>query len=88
LEITRTVIPRVLDGTIEKMPFRRGPVFGLDVPEVLPGVPAEVLHPRLRASDSMEYDSRANDLARKFISNFEQFHVVSPEIIAAAPQVA
>ncbi len=88
LEITRAVIQRVLDGTIERMPFRRGLVFGLDVPEVLPGVPIEVLHPRVRASDPIDYHRRAKDLATKFLSNFEQFQVASPEILAAAPQVA
>jgi phosphoenolpyruvate carboxykinase (ATP) len=86
LEITRTVIPLVLDGTIERAVFRLDPVFGLDVPVELPGVPADVLNPQLRTPDTREYERRTKDLAKKFIGNFDQFHVVSLEILAAAPQ--
>jgi ATP-dependent phosphoenolpyruvate carboxykinase len=76
----------VLDNTIEKATFRRGPVFGLEAPTKLPGAPAELLNPRLTAKDLPEYERRARDLAKKFVSNFEQFKGVSPEIMAAAPR--
>jgi phosphoenolpyruvate carboxykinase (ATP) len=86
LPVTRAVISHILDNTIEKATFRRGPVFGLEAPTKLPGVPAELLNPRLTAKDLPEYERRARDLAKKFVSNFEQFKDVSPEILAAAPR--
>ena len=88
LPVTRAVISHVLDGSIEKATFRRGAVFGLEAPTKLPGVPAELLNGRLAAKDLSDYDRRAQDLAKKFISNFEQFTDVLPGILTAAPRTA
>ena len=88
LPVTRAVISHVLDGSIEKATFRRGAVFGLEAPTKLPGVPAELLNGRLAAKDLSDYDRRAQDLAKQFISNFEQFTDVLPGILTAAPRTA
>jgi phosphoenolpyruvate carboxykinase (ATP) len=51
-------------------------------------VPAEILNPRNTWSDKNSYDTKANDLANKFVKNFEQYaDGASEEILAAAPKV-
>ena len=86
LPVTRQIIAHILSGAVEKASFRRGPVFGLEAPQVLPGVPSELLNPRLTARSLPEYEQRARDLAKKFVANFAQFKGVAPEILAVAPQ--
>src|SRR5205807_1503423 len=50
-----------------------GPVFGLEVPLQVPGVPEDVLLPRATWPDPTAYDAQAAKLAQMFRQNFEQF---------------
>jgi phosphoenolpyruvate carboxykinase (ATP) len=64
------------------------PVFGILVPQSVPGVPAEVLNPRDTWSDKEAYDKKAAQLAQLFIKNFEKYSSqASDEIKSAAPKV-
>ena len=64
----------VEDGATRFVPVRREPVFGLDVPQHIPGgVPDDVLDPRRTWTDGSAYDAQAKRLAAMFRKNFEQF---------------
>lgn len=89
LSYTRAMITAALNGKLETVPFETHPVFGLQMPTNCPEVPTEILNPRNTWSDKALYDTQANDLAGKFVKNFEQYaEGASAEILAAAPKVA
>jgi phosphoenolpyruvate carboxykinase (ATP) len=88
LPYTRAMIRAVLDGSLEGTAMREDPVFGVQVPEAVPGVPAEVLRPRETWSDPGAYDEQARKLAGMFVNNFKKFDAaVSDKVRAAGPRV-
>ncbi|HET7790149.1 MAG TPA: phosphoenolpyruvate carboxykinase (ATP), partial [Gemmatimonadales bacterium] len=63
------------------------PIFGLAVPKLVHGVPAEVMNPRGTWSDPAAYDAQARKLAGMFAKNFEQFaSAVSDGVKRAGPK--
>jgi phosphoenolpyruvate carboxykinase (ATP) len=87
LAYTRAMVRAALDGTLAKVSMTEDPVFGVQVPQHCPDVPAEVLQPRATWHDPQAYDAQAGKLAGMFADNFEQFtHDVSDEIRAAGPR--
>ncbi len=88
LSYTRAMITAALNGALAGVEFEQHPVFGLQMPTTCPNVPSEILNPRNTWGSAADYDQKANELAQKFIKNFEQYaDGVSPEIVAAAPIV-
>ena len=83
---TRAMVNAALDGTLNDIPTKREPFFGLMVPDSCPGVPDQILSPRETWPSGADYDSQAQKLAALFRKNFEKFSdQTSPEIQAAAP---
>jgi phosphoenolpyruvate carboxykinase (ATP) len=70
---TRAMVNAALDGSLAKGAFRVDPVFGVQVPVALEGVPDEVLNPRETWEDKGAYDRQAADLARQFKENFQEY---------------
>ena len=69
--------------------YERDPFFGLLFPQDVPGIPNEVLNPRLSWADKAAYDRAARDLVARFEKNFANFHgVVTDEVKAAAIRAA
>ncbi len=88
LSYTRAMISAALEGKLDNVEYEAHPVFGFMMPKECPGVPAEVLNPRNTWEDKNEYDSKAKELGRQFIRNFEKFSAeADEEILAAAPTV-
>ena len=86
LSYTRAMITAALNGALAGVEFEQHPVFGLQMPTTCPNVPSEILNPRNTWNSAADYDQKANELAQKFIKNFEQYaEGVSAEILAAAP---
>jgi phosphoenolpyruvate carboxykinase (ATP) len=84
---TRAMIRAALRGEMDGVPLRTEPFFGLRVPEHCPGVPDEVLDPRLTWSNGTAYDDKARALAAQFQENLSQFERdVAPEVAAAGPR--
>jgi phosphoenolpyruvate carboxykinase (ATP) len=74
LSHTRAMIRAALSGRLDRAATRREPVFGLEVPQHVPGgVPDQVLDPRHTWSDAAAYDAQAARLAALFQKNFEGF---------------
>jgi phosphoenolpyruvate carboxykinase (ATP) len=85
LGYTRAMVQAALNGDLDAARTRTDPVFGLAVPQAIPGVPAEVLEPRGTWTDPAAYDVQAKKLAAMFRGNFEKFGGVSAAIRAAGP---
>ncbi len=84
---TRAMVTAVLDGSLDDVPTRRDPVFGVEVPTAVPGVPSNVLDPRSTWSDGARYDAAAAKLAGMFRENFTTFETEVPDgVTRAGPQ--
>ncbi|MCS7028817.1 MAG: phosphoenolpyruvate carboxykinase (ATP) [Bacteroidia bacterium] len=89
LSYTRAMITAALEGKLDNVTYTRDPIFGLLIPDSVPGVPTELLNPRNTWADKEAYDQKANELAQGFIKNFERFaDFATPEMLSAAPKVA
>jgi phosphoenolpyruvate carboxykinase (ATP) len=78
LSHTRTMIHSVLRGDLHSVPLAADPVFGLQVPKHIAGVPDEVLNARNTWSDKPAYDAQAKKLASMFRENFAKFEKSVP----------
>jgi len=88
LSFTRAMITAALEGKLNDVEFATHEVFGLAMPTACPEVPAEMLNPRNTWSDKDAYDAKANELASKFIANFEKFEDYASEaLLSASPKV-
>ena len=84
LKSTRAMIRASLAGELDKVPTRREPVFGLQVPKHVPGVSDSLLDPRTTWKDPARYDVQANALTALFRKNFEQFAELVPVSVREA----
>jgi phosphoenolpyruvate carboxykinase (ATP) len=87
LELTRAIVRAAVSGALDGVPTAREPVFGLEIPLEVPGVPAEMLHPRATWPDPAAYDTQAARVAHLFRENFEQLAAsASPAVRDAGPR--
>ena len=70
---TRAIIDAILDGSIDKAETKNIPYFDFKVPTSLPGVNPDILDPRDTYATAEEWNVKAEDLAGRFIKNFEKF---------------
>ena len=86
---TRAIIDAILDGSIEKAETTTIPTFNFAVPTALHGVNAAILDPRDTYEDVSEWETKATDLAARFIKNFAQYTDNSEKqnLIKAGPQL-
>ncbi|OOE85937.1 phosphoenolpyruvate carboxykinase (ATP) [Salinivibrio sharmensis] len=86
---TRAIIDAILDGSIEKAETKPIPIFNLQVPTSLDEVSDGILDPRDTYVDPLQWESKAKDLAQRFIDNFEKY-TDTPEgaaLVSAGPQL-
>ncbi|WP_421170513.1 phosphoenolpyruvate carboxykinase (ATP) [Aeromonas dhakensis] len=86
---TRAIIDAILDGSIEKAETKVLPIFNLEVPTALHDVNPAILDPRDTYANKAEWDAKAQDLAQRFIKNFERFtdNEEGKRLVAAGPQL-
>ncbi|ALP39951.1 phosphoenolpyruvate carboxykinase (ATP) [Aeromonas schubertii] len=86
---TRAIIDAILDGSIEKAPTKVLPIFNLEVPTELHDVNPAILDPRDTYANQAEWDAKAQDLAERFIKNFERFtdNDEGKRLVAAGPRL-
>lgn len=70
---TRAIISGALDGTLERIPYKKDPIFGFLVPAEFPGIPQETLNPSLTWPDTSDYEAKARELLERFQSNYKKF---------------
>ena len=73
LGYTRAMIRAALSGALDDMGYTADPVFGILVPDAVPGVPSELLRPRDTWKDKTAYDQKAAELAGLFRNNFQKY---------------
>jgi phosphoenolpyruvate carboxykinase (ATP) len=84
---TRRMVRAALAGELDGVATRTDPVFGLEVPEAIAGVPSEVLDPRRTWADPAAYDAQAHKLADMFVKNFAEYEAqVGAEVVEAGPR--
>lgn len=89
LPYTRAMIRAAMGGSLDAVPVRHDPHFGLAVPQHCPDVPDGVLDPRSTWSDPAAFDNQAQALADKFARNFAAYaDQVDPQVVAAGPRIA
>ncbi len=87
LGYTRAMVKAALAGDLNSGKFVVDPVFGVEVPTAVHGVPTDVLEPRGTWAEHEAYDAAAEKLAGMFKANFEQFaDQVSEDVRAAGPR--
>jgi phosphoenolpyruvate carboxykinase (ATP) len=88
ISYTRAMVHAAIYGELDKVPYLIDPVFGVQVPQFCPNVPAGILNPKQTWSDPSEYDIAAKHLANLFIENFKPFsEQVSADVISAGPKI-
>ncbi|MBB3906980.1 phosphoenolpyruvate carboxykinase (ATP) [Anoxybacillus rupiensis] len=80
LQYTRAMVQAALEGELNNVETVQDPIFGLQIPAHVPGVPDEVLLPKNTWADQEAYEQKAKDLAAKFRENFKKFTNVDPSI--------
>ncbi len=86
---TRAIIDAILDGSIDDAETKVIPVFNLEVPTALHDVDPDILDPRDTYVDPLQWESKAEDLAQRFIKNFDKY-TDTPEgeaLVKAGPQL-
>ena len=86
---TRAIIDAILDGSIEKAITKNVPVFNFEVPTALQNVNPAILDPRDTYADAAEWQTKADDLASRFVKNFVQYtdNEEGKNLVAAGPQL-
>ena len=85
---TRGIIDAILDGSILTAPTKTIPYFNFEVPTALPGVDPAILDPRDTYPDAGEWDTKAKDLASRFVKNFSKYaaNEAGKALVAAGPK--
>ena len=87
LGYTRAMVRAALDGSLDGVATTTDPIFGLQVPTAIAGVPSEVLDARGTWSDPAAYDAQARKLAEMFRANIAKFgDAVAKDVVAAGPR--
>ncbi len=88
LSLTRRLVQAALSGELSGAATEPDPLFGLEIPVAVEGVPGAVLRPWESWPDRASYDAAAVKLARRFAENFAQYASgVAAEVRAAGPRV-
>ena len=86
---TRGIINAILNGDILDAPTKKMPLFNFEVPTELPGVDSNILDPRDTYADASEWDTKAKDLAQRFVKNFAKYesNEAGKALVSAGPQL-
>ena len=86
---TRGIIDAILDGSILKAETKKIPFFDFEVPTALPNVNPAILDPRDTYADASEWETKAKDLAARFIKNFDKYttNEAGKALVAAGPKL-
>ncbi len=86
---TRGIITAIQNGDVAKAPTKKIPFFDFEVPTELPGVDSAILDPRDTYADAAEWNTKAEDLANRFINNFKKYegNEAGKALVAAGPKV-
>lgn len=89
LKDTRAIIDAIIDGSIEEAPKTKVPIMNLEIPTSLPNVSEGILDPRNTYSDASEWETKARELAGRYIENFKKYcdNEEAQKLVAAGPNL-
>ncbi|CDF57807.1 phosphoenolpyruvate carboxykinase (ATP) [Thermobrachium celere] len=73
LKYTRRMVEAAINGELDNVKYEVHPIFNLNMPTFIDGVPSEILNPINTWNNKEEYIKSAEDLARRFDENFKRF---------------
>ena len=85
---TRGIIDAILSGAIKTAPTKMIPHFNFEVPTALPGVDPAILDPRDTYADAAQWETKAQDLASRFVKNFAKYETneAGKALVKAGPE--
>lgn len=88
LKYTRAILDSIHDGSLANETYETLPIFNLQVPTKINGVPAELLNPAKNWSQGeSKYRGAVTNLANLFVQNFKIYQDrATPDVLAAGPQ--
>ncbi len=86
---TRGIIDAILSGAINTAPTKTIPYFNFTVPTQLPGVDSGILDPRDTYANVEDWNTKAVDLAGRFVKNFVKYegNEAGKALVAAGPHI-
>ncbi|WP_336778675.1 phosphoenolpyruvate carboxykinase (ATP) [Pantoea sp. USHLN256] len=89
LKDTRAIINAILAGELDNVETEQLPVFNLQMPKHLPQVDSAILDPRRSWPTEAAWQQAAQDLAQRFITNFEKYtdNDAGKALVQAGPQL-
>ena len=86
---TRGIIDAILNGDVAKAETKKIPIFDFEVPTSLPGVDPTILDPRDTYAEASEWETKAKDLAERFVKNFKKYegNEAGKALVSAGPQI-
>mgnify|MGYP001174966802 FL=1 len=85
LPLTRKIIHKILDGSIDSVGFDTDVYFGFQIPKLLDDVESEILNPLNAWSDAELYNRSAKDLVSKFKENYKKYDLGDDMIRKGGP---
>lgn len=88
LKDTRAIIDAIIDGSIDKAETDIVPIMNLKFPKKLPHV-SDILDPRVTYTDSSQWETKAKNLAEKYVKYFEKYTDTEEgkKLVPAGPQL-
>ena len=85
---TRGIIDAILNGDILTAPTKKIPHFDFEIQTELNGVDTKILDPRDTYADASEWETKAQDLASRFVKNFAKYegNEAGKALVAAGPK--
>ncbi|KAF9146607.1 Protein kinase C-like 1 [Mortierella sp. GBA39] len=91
LKYSRAIIDAIHSGELKKAEYQTYPVFGLEIPKAMAGIPGDVLNPAEAwkgAEARKDFEGTVTRLAELFRENFAKYaDQASEDVIAAGPKV-
>lgn len=86
---TRAIINAILSGEIADADTATLPIFNLEIPLTLKDVDSKLLDPRHTWASEAEWETKARDLAQRFINNFDKFTdtIAGETLVKAGPKL-
>lgn len=86
---TRAIIDAILDGSLDNAETFTLPMFDLAIPMELAGVDTHILDPRNTYASPEQWQKKAEQLAKLFVSNFEKYTDTSAgaALVSAGPKI-
>ncbi|GJP44625.1 hypothetical protein CLOM_g3995 [Closterium sp. NIES-68] len=95
LAYTRKIVDAIHNGSLASATYKTTPIFCLQVPDKVDGVPQEILEPQNMWANKDAYNATLKKLGGLFNSNFSKFtesmagvdSTLSEQILSAGPQL-